>query len=241
VDELSEAREGHEASDANEAKRRAGPSFAEIVLAIGLGVATILLARFAYDFARRMHPLLGIPGALLAMGAIVACGATMFGKSGESPRDKRIVAASLFAIPCGFIASALDCAGLSIEGCGWGVREVAFCTIVKVGILPAMLVLGTAWAITKRRWILGLVVIVGMVTLVPHCVCRNPVNVWWIETLGASPMCFGWGFVNTVLSVGVLSGRGRRAGMLLSLGVSYASAGGSFAFFIGHHYFHFPW
>lgn len=228
--------------EANEVKSKRGVSFPGIALAIGLGFATILLARFAYDFVRLTHPLLGVPGALLAMTAIAACGATMFSKARAEPRDLPLrslrAPAALLAIPCGFVASALGCAGLSIEGCGWAIREIAFCTMVKVSILPAMFVLGTAWVVTKKPWILGLVAVLGMITLVPHCVCRNPVNGWWITTLGASPMCFGWGFVNTVLAVGILLGRGRP---LLSLGVSYASAGGAFAFFIGHHYFHFPW
>ena len=47
----------------------------------------------------------------------------------------------------------------------------------------------------------------SFVPLVPHCVCYNVGNAWWIDRLGASPVCYGWGFVVTMLSLSCLQQR----------------------------------
>jgi hypothetical protein len=76
------------------------------------------------------------------------------------------------------------------------------------------------------------------VPLAPHCLCFNPGNGWWIERLGASPTCYAWGFVVSLIALSAL-GAGKRAWP--SLLVNGAIIGGATAFFVGHHYFHFPW
>lgn len=186
-------------------------------------LAVILLARFAWDFARGMHPLLGIPSALLSFAAIVAC-VLSHGRE-RSPPGRRAALLATAVVPLGFLASTLDCAGLSIEGC------TTVCTLQKVIVLPAIVL---AALLRRPRVVLGL----SLAMLVPHCICLNVVNEWWMHALGASPMCFAWGFVAAVLGTATLEGRGKA---WLSLGATYASVLGSTAFFVGHHLFHFPW
>ena len=78
----------------------------------------------------------------------------------------------------------------------------------------------------------------GFVPLWPHCLCFNVGNGWWIERVGASPTCYAWGFAASLVALGAL-GAGRRE--WLSLLVNGAIIGGATAFFVGHHYFHYPW
>ncbi len=78
----------------------------------------------------------------------------------------------------------------------------------------------------------------ALVPLVPHCDCYNAANGWWIDTIGASPVCYTWGTAVTALAVSSLRS-GSRA--LASLAVAGAIVGGALTFFVGHHYFHFPW
>jgi hypothetical protein len=76
------------------------------------------------------------------------------------------------------------------------------------------------------------------VPLVPHCICDNPANGWWIRNAGASPQCYLWGFAAGMLAVTApYEGAWRR----LSLATCYAIVAGALGFFVGHHYFHFPW
>jgi hypothetical protein len=188
-------------------------------------LAVLLLVRFAWDFARGMHLLLGIPAALLAAAAIAACVFAVRSAPAPAPAVRLPTVLAAFAIPFAFAASTFDCMGLSLEGC------TTVCTVQKVVVLPLVAV-ASAWR--KPRTILAL----SLLMLVPHCTCLNVVNAWWIHAFGVSPMCFAWGFVGAVIGVSVLEGRGRP---WLSLGVTYASSLGTAGFFVGHHYFHFPW
>jgi len=83
-----------------------------------------------------------------------------------------------------------------------------------------------------------IILLMIFVPLAPHCTCFNVGNGWWIERVGASPTCYAWGFTTSLIALGAL-----RAGQRqwLSLLVNAAIIGGATAFFVGHHYFHFPW
>jgi hypothetical protein len=129
------------------------------------------------------------------------------------------------AVPLSFLASALGCTGLEWQGC------TVFCTAVKLGWPPLLAIL--MW---RRAWFWT--VALAAVAVLPHCVCRNPVNNWWIDHLGASPLCYAWGLAVTVIAVRTLAGR---RNPLLPLLACYGVIAGATAFFIGHFYFRFPW
>lgn len=183
----------------------------------------VLLVRFAWDFGTGMDPLLGVPAALLSLAAIAGIVLSLRGPRVAPARP--IAGLAVASVPLAFLASTLDCSGLSFDGC------TTVCTVQKVVVLPLVVV---ACVLRKPIAILAL----SLAMLVPHCICLNVVNAWWIGALGASPMCFAWGFVAAVLGVATLEGRGRT---WLSLGATYASTLGSTSFFVGHHYFHWPW
>jgi hypothetical protein len=83
------------------------------------------------------------------------------------------------------------------------------------------------------------ITVMSLVPLYPHCVCYNAANAWWIDRLGASPECYVWGLMASVVAVGGLCAGGKRS--LVSAVVSWSIIGGALAFFVGHHYFGFPW
>jgi hypothetical protein len=78
----------------------------------------------------------------------------------------------------------------------------------------------------------------AFVPLVPHCLCFNVGNGWWIDRIGASPVCYAWGFTVSVIAVSALR-YGKRA--WASLVLCGAIIAGAAAFFVSHHYFHYPW
>ena len=89
----------------------------------------------------------------------------------------------------------------------------------------------------KPAWLTAIAVM-SFVPLFPHCVCYNVGNAWWIDRIGASPLCYGWGFVASVIAVSALR-RGPR--MWVSVATCGAIVTGATGFFVAHHYFHFPW
>jgi hypothetical protein len=138
----------------------------------------------------------------------------------------------LAAIPLAFFASSLDCTGLSLMGCS------PYCTFIKTIWAPLIAIACGAYFFVARGWLLFAISLMSYATLVPHCLCYNLGNGWWIERLGASPVCYAWGFVASVISIGALL-YARRAWP--SLVISGAIIGGATGFFVTHHYFHFPW
>ena len=206
-----------------------------MILCIGLLVASVLLARFAIDFSYVMVPLLAVPFWALVLAALSLISINLFlsrtGKRINEPTGRN-QAVLLVAIPLGFLASTPDCMGLTLEGC------TAYCTFVKLGWIPLMTLVCAAYLIRREAWLLTAIALMSLVPLVPHCVCYNPGNGWWIDRLGASPVCYSWGFVVSMISIGAL-----RPGALFwpSVGVTYAIITGAIGFFISHHYLHFPW
>ena len=144
----------------------------------------------------------------------------------------RLVPALLLSVPLGYLASSLDCTGLAARGCA------PFCTFVKVAWVPLVVAAALLYLRTGRDAILLLMTAMFFVPLVPHCVCGNGANAWWIREVGASPQCYLWGFAASLLAVTSLyEGAWRR----LSLAACYAIVVGAVSISVGHHYLHLPW
>ena len=206
-----------------------------LILCFGLLLASVLLLRFALDFSREMSLLLAVPFWALVLAALLIGAMNLLrsrkGKEDDAPGSNG-QAILLAAIPLGFLASSLDCMGLMLEGCS------PYCTFIKLGWIPLMTLVCAAYLITRKVWLITAIALMAFVPLAPHCVCYNPGNGWWIDRLGASPVCYSWGFVVSMISLGAL-----RPGAMFwpSIGVIYAIISGAIGFFITHHYLHFPW
>jgi hypothetical protein len=213
-----------------------------ILLATGFLLAAILLIRFTVDFFHEMPLLLAIPFAILAAASLLLVAMNLLASANRATAtsfsaedDRRATAAKRFllaSIPLGFLASTLDCSGLAPQGCS------PFCTWVKLLGIPLLALVCAAYFFKPINGLLTLISALSFVGLVPHCVCYNVGNGWWIERLGASPMCYVWGFVVTLIAASAIRSGAR---VWLSLLVNSAIIGGALAFFISHHYFHFPW
>ena len=206
------------------------------LLRTGLAVSAVLLVRFAIDFYEGMPWWLAVPFCALVVIALWASAANVFGvtKTDVNARSgwdsKRLILMAV--IPLGFLASSLDCTGLSLRGCS------LFCTFVKLVWIPVMAASCLVYSVTKKRGWLAAIAGMSFVPLFPHCVCYNVGNTWWIDRIGTSPLCYGWGFTVSLLAVGSLI-KGRSFG--LSLVVCLAVIGGACTFFVAHHYFQMPW
>jgi hypothetical protein len=204
------------------------------LLALGLIAASVFLLRFAIDFSSEMPALLAAPFWLLVLATLLTTGANLSGRASSRPGEWRERARPFFliAIPLGFVASSLSCMGLTVGGCSPG------CTLIKLALIPALALACVAYYFGRREWLLTVIPALSFVTLVPHCLCYNVGNGWWIDRLGASPICYVWGFAVTLVSVAAL-----RTGALIlpSLALCASIVGGSLAFFVSHHFFHYPW
>ena len=198
-------------------------------------LAALLLTRFALDFSREMNAPLAAAFWALVLATLGVCMANLLSGRGKNLPDglsNKVRAALLAAIPLGFIASSLDCTGLSLSGC------TPFCTFIKIMWIPLMAILCAAvyfWPLGPLRLA---ITVMAFVPLVPHCLCYNLGNGWWIDRLGASPMCYVWGLAVSVVAMSALTS-GKNT--LISLGLVLTILMGATGFFIGHHYFHFPW
>ena len=205
------------------------------ILCFGLLIASVLLIRFALDFSNEMPPLFAVSFWALVLAALLIAAINLFlaknGKRVDAQASKG-QALLLIAIPLGFLASTLDCMGLTLEGC------TSYCTFVKLIWIPIMTLVCAVYFVTRKAWLITLIAVISFAPLVPHCICYNPGNGWWIDRLGASPVCYSWGFIVSMISVGAL-----RPGAFFrpAIGVNYAIITGAIGFFITHHYFHFPW
>lgn len=204
-------------------------------LSVAFLIAAILLIRFSIDFYMEMPLLLAIPFSILVAASLFIAAMNLI----AIVKGKPVVTLSttskallLASIPLGFLASTLDCSGFAPQGCS------PFCTFIKLVWIPLIAVACVVYFFKPMNSLLLAIGAMSFVTLVPHCICYNVGNGWWIEQIGASPMCYVWGFVVTLISISA-SKSGARAGS--SLLVNGAIIGGALTFFISHHYFHFPW
>jgi len=200
-------------------------------------IAAILLLRFAVDFAVA-GPILAVPFWGLVALSLVLMGVNAFSSPRARERvkdnasDRRMRAVLLLFIPLGFLASSLDCTGLSLQGCS------PFCTFIKLAWIPLLAIACLVWYKTADRRGPAVLSIMSFVPLFPHCICYNLANAWWIDRIGASPECYIWGFVVSTLAVSSLAARQR---YLLTIFMSALIIIGSLGFFVAHHYFRFPW
>ncbi len=205
------------------------------LLRVGLVISAVLLIRFAIDFSKGMKWWLAAPFWPLVIVALgVGIGNSLGRAATETATDRQTKERALLltAIPLGFLASSLDCMGLSLQGCS------PFCAFVKLAWIPLIAaVCAVHFFVGKQAW-LAAIGVMSLVPLAPHCVCYNVGNAWWIDRLGASPLCYGWGFVVSVIAVGALRKDNRH---WQSLAVCLTIIGGATAFFVSHHYFQFPW
>ena len=201
------------------------------IILIGLFLSTLLLVKFAMDFSAETPLLLAVPFWMLVLAALAVGYSNLLAgrRNSQSPTSRKLL---LAASPLAFFAASLDCSGLSRAGCS------SYCTFIKTILIPAIAIVSVAYFIVARGWLLSVLSVMSFATLVPHCVCYNLGNGWWIERMGASPVCYVWGFVVSMISMGALL-CGQRA--VLSLLVNGAIICGALGFFVAHHYFHFPW
>lgn len=202
---------------------------------ISIIISTFLLVKFALDFTSEMSLMFAAPFWLLALASVGVAiwntaGASRRGPRNSLSRSARIILLAM--IPLGFFASSLDCTGLSLAGCG------PFCSFIKVIWIPALAVACASYFFTDSRLILPVLSVMSFAPLLPHCVCFNVGNGWWIERIGASPVCYIWGFVSALISLSALSFERKAWPSILS---GAAIIGGATVFFVSHHYFHFPW
>ncbi len=205
------------------------------LLRAGLIISAVLLIRFAIDFGERMSWWLAAPFWLLVIAALGVSAVNVFGEGrfdGAADSDLKARVLLLTAIPLGFFASSLDCTGLSLQGCS------SFCTFIKIVWIPLIAAVCLVYYFTRKRGWLTVIVVMSLVALVPHCVCYNVGNAWWIDRIGASPLCYGWGFVVSIIAVGAMR---RAAYYWPSLVLCFTIIAGATTFFVLHHYFQFPW
>lgn len=205
------------------------------LLSAGLAISAVLLIRFAIDFSEGMRWWLAASFWLLVIIALGVGTANLFGRRRSKTATRPSVeqrALLLAAIPLGFLASSLGCTGLSLHGCS------PFCTFVKLVFIPLIAAGCVGYFFVGKEFLLTAVALMSFVPLMPHCVCYNVGNAWWIDRLGASPLCYGWGFVVSMIST---SGLRKGGSIAISLTICLAIILGSTAFFVGHHYFGFPW
>jgi hypothetical protein len=203
-----------------------------------LVVSAVLLIRFAIDFSKGMSWWLAVPFCSLV---VVALGVAAINVSGSAKpfnvietrgRSDPLRAFLLAAIPLGFLASSLDCTGLSLHGCS------AFCTLVKLVWIPLVAGSCAAGFLTGAKVWLTVITAMSLVPVVPHCVCYNIGNAWWIDRIGTSPLCYGWGVVVSVIAIGALV---RGSNFRVSIAIAFAVIAGAGMFFVSHHYFQIPW
>jgi hypothetical protein len=209
------------------------------LLFVAFLISTILLIRFTIDFFIEMPGLLAIPFLILVTAALLIAAMNLLAlirKTSEQVFSSKLSTTAkgllLASIPLGFLASTLDCSGLALQGCS------AFCTAIKLLGIPLIVVVCAIYFFKPASSLLMTIIAMSFVSLVPHCICYNVGNGWWIEHFGASPMCYVWGFVVTLISASTIKSGER---VWLSLWVNGAIIGGALTFFISHHYFHFPW
>ncbi|HYL97325.1 MAG TPA: hypothetical protein VEZ90_00095 [Blastocatellia bacterium] len=202
----------------------------------GLGgvVSSVLLFKFALDFSVQPLPL-SVPFWTLVICAVglLAYNAASPGKKGVDAELRPVYrAALLLIVPAGFFAASLGCTGLAPFGC------TPFCTFIKLVWVPAVGIAALVYSFRPSPRILLLITAMCFVPLYPHCVCSNAANEWWIERFGTSGECYVWGFTCGLI---VLTAVRKQCAVRASLSVSGMIVTGSMAFFVGHHYFKFPW
>ena len=205
------------------------------LLALGLLPAAVLLGRLAWDLGG-LGPWLALLvwifyASFLVLGSAHAL-AALQGQQADAPLStaRRVVLGAV--IPVALLASTLDCMGLAFVGC------TSTCGFLMQIWAPLVGVLAIAHVLTGRRAILVLTNAAIFPFVVPNCLCSNPINRPWIELLGQSPACYAGSFGVSLLALGALrSGRWT----VPSIAVTWLATLAMLAFFVGHHFYDYPW
>lgn len=207
-----------------------------LCLALFLLVAASAVAAGPLWALVRALPFFG--AGMLALGGTVAGLALVQARAlwrdgpGPNPLGAGARAFLLAAVPLGFLASRLDCMGLSLATCS------PRCSFLANAWTPfiAVLVLWHGWRRSASSLLLVLVASASF--LIPNCLCANPLNSWWIDRIGQSPMCYAASVALASTSSLCLLSRRHAA---WSVGVIGAALAILVAFFVGHHYYGVPW
>lgn len=210
------------------------PAMGKLLL-VGTLAAAVLLGRMTFDLAR-LDPIIAvvISGSYLGFLAVAGTQTSHALRGSPAPgelgRGGRLALA--LAIPIAYLASVLDCMGLSFSGC------TAACSVLTRGVAPAVGAMVVVHAVKGQHGFLVGAFALSFGLLVPNCVCYNPANRFWIDLWGWSPACFGGSFGVTVLAVAALH---TRRLIVPSLVLAWGAVLAMLAFWIGHHYFDYPW
>jgi hypothetical protein len=216
---------------------RGGQPVRRIVFILAWITAAALLLRFAGDFTAAFWPAGGIRRALvpafwgLVAAALALPAANVLRAGRENASSGRAGAILRASVPVAFLASSLGCSGLAVAGC------TAVCTVLRWSVVP-LLAAAALLTFSGRRVPPHAALALAAIALVPHCTCINPANAWWVARLGASPMCYAWGFAAALVASTTESAGARPLPALL---VNGAIVAGSLAFFAGHHFLRYPW
>lgn len=205
------------------------------LLIAGLLIAGVLLGRLVLDLVR-LQPLFGALAAAFYLAMILHVGANsavlVRGRVGAEAASVPSRLALAAAMPVALLASALDCMGLALLGC------TSECTVLIRAVAPGISLLALLHAFTGGgAWLIATLLLAFGLCL-PHCVCRNPVNAWWMDLLGRSPACLSSSFAVILIAGSSLAARRRTT---IALILSWGVIGVLIAFWVGHHYFDFPW
>ncbi len=205
------------------------------LLLAGLLLAGVLLGRLVLDLVE-LQPVFGALAAAFYVGMLLHVGANSVTLLRGSPRADSVSARSRIAlaaaIPVALFSSALDCMGIELSGC------TTECSVLIRGVAPAVALLALLHAFTGGAAWLVAALALAFSLLYPHCVCRNPVNAWWMDLMGRSPACLSSSFAVILIAGSSLAARRRTA---IALFLSWGVIGVLIAFWVGHHYFDFPW
>lgn len=172
----------------------------------------------------------GFYAAFLALGVAHVRAAWRGVSAPALGRGARLLLA--LAVPVGLLGSILDCMGVSLAGCS------PRCAFLTQAVVPAVGALAVLHGVTARSgWVVA-ALLLSFGLLVPNCVCRNPINTPWIRLIGLSPACFASGFTVTLVAASaLLTRRHVRASVAFVWGTIVLLM----VFFVGHHYFDWPW
>jgi hypothetical protein len=197
--------------------------------------AALVLARLTFDLGR-LHLAIALCVGLFYLGFLWVVGANVASllraqEAGAEPSNALRWSLAL-TVPLAFLAAAMDCMGLSFAGC------TSACGLLMHFGAPATAAGTLLFAATGARgWILASNLL-ALGFFVPNCTCRNPVNRWWMDLFGRSPACYASGVAVFLIASTALATRRRLVpAALLAWGV----VASTFAFWIGHHYFDWPW
>lgn len=205
------------------------------LLVVGWIPAAILLGRLTWDLGS-LGVLLAIPIWIFYLGflALASAHAVLTLRAGvrAEPRGAGVRYSLALVIPVAFLASILDCMGLEFVGC------TGMCGFLMQIWAPLVALGALLFAVTGVGGILTALSAAALLFVVPNCVCYNPINGPWIDLLGKSPACYAGSFGVTLVALGAL-----RTGRLFlpSLALCWLATLAMLAFFVGHHFYDYPW